>query len=92
MTSVFAPVASPRKRSKHDLRLIEEEQEKIGQMLNDFYEKTKAKIGKSLTKCHNRNSLLCRELFDSLGQHPNQELYETIRLHDLVFNQIDLIG
>jgi hypothetical protein len=88
MTSVFiAP--TPRKLSKNDLKQIEEEQEKIGQMVHGFYEKIRTKIAKSLTKCENKNTLLCRQLFDSLSLHPQQELYETIRIHDLIFNQIE---
>lgn len=60
--------------------------------MRGFYDKTKGKLAKALTKCENKNTLLCRQLFDALALHPNQELYETARLHDLIFNEIDLIG
>jgi phosphoglycerate-specific signal transduction histidine kinase len=61
-------------------------------MLKGLYERTRVKLTKSLTKCENRNTVLCRELFDSLTLHPQQELYETIRIHDLIFNEIDLVA
>ena len=55
-------------------------------MIDGFYEKTRIKIEKSLSKENKKSILLCKELLDELSQHPKQELYDISRLNDEMFH------
>lgn len=83
---------SLRKRSLNDDKLVLDQQQKINSMIHSFFEKSKVKISKCFTKYQAKSSLLCKELFESLGLHPKQQLYQTIKLHDIIFNQIDIVN
>jgi hypothetical protein len=84
---------SPRKTSRADKEMrIHGEREKLCEMLNGFYDRAKARIEKSLAKDSKKVFLLCKELFSTLSLHPQQELYEIIRLNDLFFNEITALN
>lgn len=84
---------SPRKTSRADKEMrIHGEREKLCEMLNGFYDRAKARLEKSLNKDSKKVFLLCKELFSTLSLYPQQELYEMIRLNDLLFNEITALN
>ena len=65
---------------------MQEEREKVVELVDAFYDKTRLRIDKSLNKENRKASLFCRELLQELSQNPKQETYEVSRLNDELFN------
>ena len=71
-----SPSQSRRKLSKAEKEVkIQKEREKFTQMIDSFFEKSKHRIDKYLTKDNKKTSLICKQLLGEISQHPKQELY-----------------